>query len=412
MSERPPQEEDRRAAPIAGSAAETELMGRWMVRRPLPPIARGEGSWLIARDGTRILDLTSGYGTAPLGHAHPHLAAALADQAATLWSAPGFLLAEVRERYLQALVRVLPGSLERVFLTNSGTEAVEAGLKFARLATGRGGVVAVRGSFHGRTLGALATTSNAKARAPEEVLESSAVRFVRRDDIEGLESTVDDSVAAVVVEVVQGEGGVFPCAPEFLQAARDVTKERGALLLVDEIQTGFGRTGAMWGCEHAGITPDLMALAKGIGGGFPLGALAYTAEVEGALTPGAHGSTYGGNALACRAGTAVLEVFEREDLVAQAAATGAWLLDQLHARFESVARVREVRGLGLMVALQLRERAGKYLAQLAREHHVLALPAGPNVIRLLPPLNVSREELEQGLEALEAVVGAAAEGDA
>ena len=386
------------------AAAEQAAMGAWLLRRPTDPIVRGEGSWLVTASGQRLLDLTAGYGTCPLGHCHPRLVAALEEQARTLWSAPGFLLADVRGRYVQALQEVLPPPLERVFLVNSGTEAVEAGLKFARLETGRRGVVALRGSFHGRTLGALAATSNKKAREPESVLDSSSVRFVRRDDVEALDEAVDDDCAVVLLEVVQGEGGVFPCAPRFLEAAREIATERGALLMVDEIQTGFGRTGSLFASAAAGLAPDLMSLAKGMAGGFPAAALAYSAAVEEALSPGAHGSTFGGNALACAAGLALLEALDEEDVVAQVAELGDWLLERLEAQLGGLAKVREIRGRGLMFGIQLRERAGRYVAELTRDRGVLVLPAGPNVIRLLPPLNATRAELQLGVDALQGVL--------
>ena len=389
----------------ASDDTERQVMGGWMLRREAAEIVRGEGSWLEDTNARRYLDLTSGYGTAPLGHCHPKLVKALSAQAESLWAAPAFLLCESRRRYLDALRAVLPEHLQHVFLANSGAEAVEAGLKFARVATGRSGIVALKGSFHGRTMGALAATANAKARQPESVLESSDVRFVRRDDFEGLNVAVDESCAAIVLEVIQGEGGVHPCAPEFLAAAQELARDRGALLMVDEIQTGFGRTGTMFASAKAALQPDLMALAKGAGGGFPLGALAYTPAVESSLRPGVHGSTFGGNALACASGLALLETLAEEDIVARGDRTGDWLGGELERRLGSLAKVREVRGRGMMWAVQLRERAGRYLAQLTKEHGVLALPAGSNVIRLLPPLNASREELDFGLDALQAVLG-------
>ncbi|MEM9405339.1 MAG: aminotransferase class III-fold pyridoxal phosphate-dependent enzyme [Acidobacteriota bacterium] len=388
--------------PPAVAIGETEAMGRWIPRRPVGAIERGEGSWLITEEGERLLDLTSGYGTAPLGHADPVLASALAQQSQRLWSAPSFLRAAPRASYLQALTSILPGGLDRVFLTNSGTESIEAGLKLARLATGRAGIVALRQGFHGRTLGALALTSNAAARRPEEVLASNEVRFVPRDDIAALDEAIDDAVAAVVVEVIQGEGGVHPCAEDFLVAARRLSRERGALLLVDEIQTGMARTGPLF--ASAPYEPDLMALAKGLGGGFPLGALAYTQHVEEQLKPGAHGSTFGGNALACACGEALLQVFRDDDVPSRVSEQGRWLGERLAELAEAVPIVREVRGRGLMWGLQLRRRPGAAIAALARDHGVLVLPAGGNVIRLLPPLNVSREELEIGLDALRAVL--------
>ncbi|MEE8468408.1 MAG: aspartate aminotransferase family protein [Planctomycetota bacterium] len=360
---------------------------------------RGEGARLWDDQGRCYLDLAAGHGTAILGHAHPALLCALHAQAARLMSCPAGYANDQRALYLERLVEVLPPGMQRVFLCNSGTEAVEAALKVARLVTGRANVVACVRGFHGRTLGALSATWDRRHRQAFEPLLP-GFSHIPLGKLDALREAVDEHTAAVILEVVQGEGGVRPAPVEFLAEAERVCRERGALLIVDEVQTGFGRTGTMFAVEHCGLRPDLLCLAKGIAGGFPSGALALGERV-GSLPPGAHGSTFGGNPLACAAGLATLEVLRREGLVERAATLGAGFLERLRAL--SSPRVREVRGMGLMLAVELRERAGPYL-ELLLQRGVVALAAGPSVIRFLPPLVISDAELHEALEILEEVL--------
>lgn len=383
---------------------EDRRLGTWAPRRPTPPIVGGEGCELIAENGDRYLDLTAGYGVCCLGYNHPAIVDAIKHQADRLTFCPLNVSSAVRAEYVEALAAVLPAKLDRVFLCNSGTEAVEGALKFAALATGRSRTVALRNSFHGRTLGALAMTWNPAARRPYAGLLHDAV-FVQ-PEAEAIEQAVSDETAAVVLEPVQGEGGVNVLCSDLLLAARRACDRHGALLILDEVQTGFGRCGNWFAHQHTpGLEPDLMAMAKGIGSGFPLGAIAYGGRVAEALRPGSHGSTYGGNPLACAVGLTVIATLRDLDLPARAATMGTRFADSLRSRFASSPRVREVRGRGLLIGVVLRERAGRCIARLATEHLILALPAGPNVIRLLPPLIVSDEELERGAEAIQAVLG-------
>jgi acetylornithine/LysW-gamma-L-lysine aminotransferase len=380
-------------------AVEDRHGGTLMTRRPLRSLRSGSGCWLEDDRGERVLDLTSGYGVAPLGHCHPRLVAAIAAQAARLASCPGNLYCEARARFLERLHGVLPEHLSRSFLCNSGAEAVEAAVKLAIAATGRRGLVALRGAFHGRTLGALALTWNPQARAPfERCLVP--VEFVPPGDVGALERAVSDDTAAVVVEVVQGESGVRPVESAFLHAAQSLARRCGALLLVDEVQTGFGRTGAWFAHAELGLEPDLVALAKGIAGGFPMGAAVYTAGVAERLDAGVHASTFGGNPLACAAGAATIEALAAEDLPARAARLGAATLEALRRELLGRTRVREVRGRGLMIGVELREKAGPVLAELLSRHRILALPAGATVLRLLPPLVVRPDELDAAVAAL------------
>ena len=350
---------------------------------------------MIDTAGRRYLDMTAAQGVAMLGHCHPALTQAIAAQAATLIACPNFLYNDVRARFAEKLASVLPPHLHHIFLANSGAEAIDGALKFARLTTGRTGLIAFRSAFHGRTVGAVSITWEKKYREPFAPLLD--VTHLPYNDLEKLAAAMDDSIAGVVLEVVQGEGGVNIGTAEFLQGAQRLCQERGALLIVDEIQTGFGRTGKWFAVEHHGLQPDIVCLAKGLGSGFPMGALAYTGRVQEKLYPGAHGSTFGGNPLAAAAGLAAIRAYQDEGLIDRAAQMGAHLLAALHAALDGVALVREIRGLGLMVAVELRQKAGPYLKTLMEEHGVIALPAGPNVIRFLPPLIISPEEIEFGV---------------
>jgi acetylornithine/LysW-gamma-L-lysine aminotransferase len=349
-------------------------------------------------NGRRYLDLSSAQGVAMLGHCHPRLTEAIAKQADTLISCPSFLYSEVRADLAAALTSVLPPHLPHVFLANSGAEAVDGALKFARLVTKRAAFVSATKGFHGRTMGALSVTWEPKYREGFlPLLETTHVPF---NDAAALDRAVGESTAAVILEVVQGESGVNIGTPEFLRAAEQICRERGALLILDEIQTGFGRTGRWFALEHAGIAPDIICLAKGLGGGFPIGAFAYTSRVREALSQGVHGSTFGGSPLACAAALAAIHAYGDERLIERSARLGAQMLDRLRAALEGVAIVREVRGLGLMLAVDLRTKVAPILKSLMMDHALIALPAGPTILRLLPPLVISEEEMQQGVDAV------------
>jgi acetylornithine/LysW-gamma-L-lysine aminotransferase len=367
-------------------------------KRPVA-IVRGAGARLWDADGREYIDCVGGQGAANLGHANPAVAAAIRAQAERLISCPEILPNDERAAYQAELLASMPAGLERVFLCNSGAEAIEAALKFARLLTGRPNVVAAARGFHGRTMGALSATWEPKYREPFAPLVP-GFAHVPFDRPEALAESVDDHTAAVLIELVQGEGGVRPASAAFVAAAAHLCRERGALLIVDEVQTGFGRTGTLWACERYGLAPDLLAAAKSIGGGLPLGAVAIHGRL-GPLPQGSHGSTFGGNPLACAAGRAALRFLREHDLPRQAAEKGAWLLERL--RELRLPKVREVRGLGLLVGLELKERVQPTLAALL-DRGVLALPAGPNVLRLLPPLVISYEELERVVAMIDDVV--------
>ncbi len=367
-------------------------------KRPVT-IMRGEGSTVWDDRGRAYLDCAAGYGVANLGHAHPAVVAAIREQAGTLLSCPETLHNDQRALLLQELAAVLPAVLDRIFLSNSGTEAIEAALKLARATTGRTGVVAAMRGFHGRTFGSLSATWEAHYREPFMPLVP-GFTHVPYNNLEALAAAVTEDTAAVLLEVVQGEGGVRPGSAGFLAGAQQLCRQHGALLIVDEVQTGMGRTGRLFAVEHYAIEPDVLVLAKSLGGGVPIGATAFGPRC-GSFAPGMHGSTFGGNPLACAAARAALRATREEQLPERAERLGRTLLDRL--RELPSKRVREVRGLGLMIGVELREKAGPYLRALL-EQGIIALPAGPSVIRLLPPLVIREDELDRVVEALKAVL--------
>lgn len=367
-------------------ATEQGLESGVFPKRPLA-IVRGEGARVWDAEGREFIDCVGGQGTANLGHSHPAIVAAIQEQATRLVSCPQIFHNDQRAAYMQALADALPFPA-RFFLCNSGAESIEACIKFSRLLTGRTGIVAAKRSFHGRTMGALSATWEPKYRQPFEPLVPDFTH-VAYNNLEALEAAVDEQTAAVLLEPVQGEGGVHPANPGYLEGVRSICDAKGALLVLDEIQTGYGRTGKLFAMEHSGVVPDMLALAKSIAGGLPMGAVAIH-ERHGAFKSGVHGTTFGGNPLVCAAAHAVLQVMQDEDIPQQAAEKGVWLQEHLLALH--LARVRYVRGLGLLVGLELKERVQPYLMTLI-EQGVLALPAGPNVLRLLPPLTISYDDL-------------------
>jgi LysW-gamma-L-lysine/LysW-L-ornithine aminotransferase len=363
-------------------------------------IVRGQGASLFDAEGVEYLDCASGHGVANLGHAHPKIAEALYKQASTLITLFESFPNDQRARLMAKLTALVPG-LDRVFFCNSGTEAVEAAFKFARISTGRKNIVAAMRAFHGRTYGALSATFNKKYREGFEPLVP-GFSHVPYNNLEALEKAVTDETAAVILEVVQGEGGVYPASPDYIQAVRRICDARGALLIVDEIQTGFGRTGKMFAIQHFGVTPDLLTCAKSLAGGVPMGAVLIGQNIKN-LTPGVHGSTFGGNPLSCAAANAALDVINDEDLPGQAAAKGAYLMEKLK-QIESP-NIREVRGLGLMVGIELKHKVAPYLKAL-QEKRIIALNAGMTVIRLLPPLVITYEQMDILVHALTEVLAA------
>lgn len=363
-------------------------------------LVRGEGAWVWDDAGRRYIDCVGGIGVASVGHANPAVAEAVAEQARVLVSCPGMFYNDVRARLLAELASIAPGGLTRGFLCNSGAEAVEAAIKLARLATGRAGVVSAMRGFHGRTLGALSATHKKQYREPFGPLVP-GFSFVPFNRVEKLRAAVGGDTAAVIIEPVQGEGGVRAASPDYLRAARRICDEAGAALVFDEIQTGFCRTGRMFACDRHAVTPDLLCLAKAIAGGVPMGAVLADERMQ--PPPGRHGTTFGGNPLACAAALATIRFMREQRLDERAEALGARFRARLRRRLP--AKVREVRQVGLMIGVELRERCRPYLEALS-ERGVLALPAGPMVIRLLPPLVIGEAEIDQVADVLLDVLAA------
>ena len=362
-------------------------------------IVKGRGAEVWDDRGRRYIDCVAGIGVASVGHANPVVAEALAEQARTLVTCPGIFYNDVRARLLEKLAAIAPGDLSRGFLCNSGAESVEAAIKFARLTTGRTGIVSAMRGFHGRTLGALSATYKKEYRDVFKPLVP-GFSFVPFNNPDKLRKAVGADTAAVIVEPVQGEGGIRPASAEFLRAAREVCDETGALLVFDEIQTGLCRTGRMFACERYGVVPDMLCLAKAIAGGVPLGAVLADDRVQ--LPPGKHGTTFGGNPLACAAALATIGFMQEERLHERAEVLGA----RFRERFEAARpdRVRALRQVGLMIGVELKERCRPYIEALAADG-VLTLPAGTTVIRMLPPLVITEGQIDEVVEALARVLG-------
>ena len=372
--------------------------------RPQLVLDHGEGAWVWDVDGRRYLDLVGGIAVNALGHNHPALVAAVSKQAGQLVHVSNFFTSipqvELAERLLH-LAQAPAGSA--VFFCNSGTEALEAAIKLARR-TGRTGIVAAEGAFHGRSTGALALTHKPAYREPFEPLIP-GVTHVPWGDSEALRSALTEQTSALVLEPIQGEAGVRPADTAYLHLARELTREVGALLILDEVQTGIGRTGSWFGFQQAGVVPDAITLAKGLGGGVPIGALVtFGPTVSTMLTPGNHGSTFGGNPLACAAGLAVLEAIESQGLLEHARAAGEHLEQRVLALDHPM--VTGVRGAGLMRAITLAAEVAPVVAALAREAGFIVNPVAPDALRLVPPLVITTAELDLFVDALPGLLDA------
>ncbi len=364
-------------------------------------LVRGEGSYLFDSDGNRYLDAMSNYGVAVLGHAHPRYARALSEQLLTLTTGHQSFGNDVRAALLLELDAIAPEGVRRSFLSNSGTEAIEAALKFARVATGRHKIVALRRAYHGRTLGALSATADKKYREPFEPLPipSTHVAF---NDAEALEAAVDADTAAIILEPIQGEGGIHPADLDFLTRVREIATQCGVVLIADEIQSGF-RTGAPFASVAMGITPDILCTAKALANGFPIGLTLVTEQISASVPAGAHGSTFGGNPLAMRAAIETLRIMREGELYSRAIDLGAQIVERISALKSP--KVRAVRGRGLMIGMELKAKATPVLRGL-QERGVLALPAGNLVIRFLPPMIWEQEQVDELLAAVESVLTA------
>ncbi len=364
-------------------------------KRPLV-IVRGEGATLYDEDGREYIDCVGAQGIANLGHGNRAVADAIAAQARTLASSTELFYNDRRAELYDVLASILPAELDRYFLCNSGTEAVEGALKFARMASQRQNVVATMRGFHGKTMGALAATWGPEYR---EALGGTALfpgmSHVPFNKTEALDAAITADTAAFIVELVQGEGGVRPATREFIAEAARLCRERGALLVIDEVQTGFGRTGTMFALEQYGVTPDILCLAKAVAGGLPMGVVAFSRAV-GDLPKRSHSTTFGGNPLACAAAIAAIAEMRRLDVARNARERGAQLREGILAIRSN--KVREVRGLGLLFGIELKENAGPTIKAL-QDQGVLTLGAGPTVVRYLPPLVITPDQVTRVIAA-------------
>lgn len=351
-------------------------------------LVKGERAKVWDANGREYIDCVAGHGVATLGHCHPAVIEALNRQAQKLITCPGIFYNDTRALLLEKLVSVAPKNLKRAFLCNSGAESIEAAIKFARFVTGKPDIVCAMRGFHGRTMGALSATFNPKYRDNFKPLVP-GFRFAPFDKFEKWPGAITEKTAAVLLEVVQGEGGVHIGTAAFFHKLQALCRQRGVLLIIDEIQTGFCRTGKFFACEHFDLQPDMMCVAKGIAGGVPMGAVLCSEAIE--VANGQHGSTFGGNPLACAAALAAIDVMLSENFAKMASEKGEYFRSQLGAI--NLPKIREIRQIGLMIGIELKEKVQPYLLSLMEEG-VLALPAGQTVIRLLPPLTISNQELD------------------
>ena len=394
-------------------AAEARVLVPTYDRNPVC-FERGEGVHLIDEHGARYLDMLSGIGVNALGYGHPAIEEAIREQSRKLIHISNLYFHRGQAALAERLVKLT--GLDRVFFANTGTEAWEGALKFARAHAGRlrdeGKAIgtkflAVEQSFHGRTFGSVATTHKKKYREPFEPVMP-GVEFVRFNDVSDLRTKFSDEVCAVLVESIQGEGGIRPLSAEFAHAARELTRTPGALLVVDEIQVGMGRTGRWFGYQHLGIVPDMTTIAKPLAGGIPLGAIVCTDEVARAIHPGMHGTTFGGGPLACAVAIAVIDAIEREGLLTHATEVGGYFQDRLRGLQKRHPSIVEVRGMGLMVAAELDSaELGKQVVQRMLERRILINCTSETVLRFLPPLVVTKAHVDEVVEALDAILSEA-----
>jgi LysW-gamma-L-lysine/LysW-L-ornithine aminotransferase len=382
------------------SMEDSSLAKTYMKRRVI--LTRGKGSHVWDIDGKEYIDCTTGYGVALAGHCHPKIIGAIKEQLNLLTVCHGSFYNDTRAQFLDRLIKITPKGLNRVFLGNSGAEAVECAIKVARKYTKKTDIIAMMKSYHGKTFGSLSATWNAKYRAPFEPLVP-GFTFVPYGKIDRVREIISEKTAAIIAEPIQGEGGINVPPEDFFPELRELCDERGLILIADEVQTGFGRTGKLWACEHWNTIPDIMTLSKPMGGGIPMSVTVARDEVMSSLAMGEHSSTFGGNPIACAAASAFIDLILEENLVEKAATVGADLKTRLESLKSVHPVIREVRGLGLMLAAEFRFDVLNVLLQTA-ENGLLILDAGRNVIRLLPPFVMTSEDLTQVISIMDKVL--------
>ncbi len=379
-------------------ALEDAHLARVYARRPIA-IVSGKGVHVYDSSGKDYIDCAGGYGTCLVGHTHPRVTAAISEQARTLTSCHGSTYNNARASLLDRLTRIMPSRLERVFLSNSGAEAVECAFKVARKATGRRKIIAMKGGFHGKTHGALSATWDNKYRKSFEPLVPDFTHVPYGDE-EAAKAAISSDTAAVIVEPIQGEAGIRVPPPDWLHLLMNLAHDEGSLVIADEVQTGFGRTGKVLACEHFEVTPDILCLGKGVASGLPIGLTLAEDEIMGKLSGGEHTSTFGGNPVVCAAATATIDVLFDEHLVENAGVVGGYLKSELLNLKKRFRITREVRGMGLMVGVEMRFDVLPIL-QHTLEGGVLLLDAGRNVLRFLPPLCLTRADVDNVVSVLD-----------
>ncbi len=365
-------------------------------------LQKGKGIYVWDTEGKEYMDCVGGNGVALVGHSHPKLVQTIKQQVEQLIICPYVFYNENRAKLLERLAQLTPSPLERTFFSNSGAEAVEAAIKLARRATGKTEIIAMKHGFHGRTMGALSATWNPKYRTPFQPLVP-GFSHVPFGDLDAAKNAITAETAAIITEVVQGEGGIISAPEGFLPGLRELCDAKDILLIIDEVQTGLGRTGEFLAGSHWNVVPDILCLAKGIAGGIPLGATMASSEVFGALKSGEHFSTFGGNPLACAAANTVLDIIQEEQLVANSKQMGEYFLRTLEEDVKSLRLVKEIRGIGLMLALDLRLKHKAFVLK-AVEKGLLLLTSGSTTLRMLPPLNITQEEIDKIISMLQEVL--------
>jgi acetylornithine/LysW-gamma-L-lysine aminotransferase len=381
---------------------ENRLMANVFAKRPVV-ITRGKGALVWDIESKEYVDCTGSYGVALLGHSHPKVVEAVCKQAETLISCHASLYNNRRTEFLQKLMSITPKGLSKAFLSNSGAESVECAIKLARKFTGKPEIIAVMGGYHGKTMGALSATWDKKYREPFQPLVPE-FKHVPPDNLEKLGGAVTNKTAAVLLEPIRGEGGVRVPPLDYLPGVRELCSEKGVLLILDEVQTSFGRTGKLFACDHWGVTPDAMCLAKPFAGGLPIGITIAKEDIMSSLRIGEHSTTFSGSPLVCAAGCAAIDVLVNDKLAERAATLGAYFkakLEELQAKYKIV---KEVRGLGLMLGMELRLDVRNIILK-TMSRGALILEAGRNVLRFLPPLVIEKEQIDKAIGVLDAVIG-------
>jgi len=381
--------------------SEDQFMGNLYQRFPVT-IEKGKGSHVWDTDGKEYIDCMGGYGVALVGHQNQRVNNAIKEQIDKIITVHSSLYNKTREEFLKTLIGLAPKELTQVHLNNSGAEAIEAAIKFARKFTGKKGMVAMKGSYHGKSFGALSLTFNPKYKKAFEPLVEK-VSFASFGDIESLYSVIDEDTAFIILEPIQGESGIIVAPDGFLQAVRKLCDEKGILLIFDEIQAGLGRTGRLWACDHWGTAPDILCLAKGIAGGVPMGATLVRPDILASMNKGEHSSTFGGNPLACAAGTAALNALTEDGLIENSEKMGKLFKDEFEKLKENHNMIREIRGKGLMIGIEMKFEVKDILMGLMKKG-VLMLYSGRNILRVLPPLVISEADITKVLDALDSVL--------